>query len=651
MEKLIVNAKKHFCLYMMLLLLVVGVTGCSPSNNESRRADNAIIPTTTIDSSSEKVPEESTKSTVSLTPTETLILSPEATAITGNAGIQMTDIQRNSISMLNYLAGLTQEINSSKNSRLYLENAYSILLNNTHPNAVDKDTQDHLIFLLDTLNNYRMIAVKREHLQFIFEQNRAQAMRDAIPNPIGLLSAVSSFDWKRLAASVVYMAVDSYTSYQSGMAQANMQYIQDGWKLDEEEQKVLHGINTETFKYLNETVRENKIQQGELALNEEAITTFVNWKNNSNDAQRIRFLESNQNRYKAYGDYWLVLAESYYSHGDYAKCLEAISAYESLDIRIFRDDKGYAKVLPLAIISAGEVYRNEQYIAAADRYCAAILENTNDNYDWALRYFAAQTYVDLFAKTEIQTYLQDAYDIALDNVNWLIGEQKKQNSIYLDDVNKQTIPKDATESEKKEIENYNKQMEKDRELALPPVYEPLLLNCELLFSLSEIIEIDNKTKANVDEILHEAGDPLFLIPTLDREYSFASNSPIDSSTVDISFNGNELIIPAKYVTSNASIAVTVAKPEEYNVITFSDWKLSKVERPQKDNLDSFRAIYTSEEATKYKYSIDTEITIDISSIQSSKSVLEFEYKTVNTKTDFFSSIAFWNSSIAFSRIK
>ena len=217
-----------------------------------------------------------------------------------------------------------------------------------------------------------------------------------------------------------------------------MQYIQDGWKLDEEEQKVLHGINTETFKYLNETVRENKIQQGELALNEEAITTFVNWKNNSNDAQRIRFLESNQNRYKAYGDYWLVLAESYYSHGDYAKCLEAISAYESLDIRIFRDDKGYAKVLPLAIISAGEVYRNEQYIAAADRYCAAILENTNDNYDWALRYFAAQTYVDLFAKTEIQTYLQTKtnFDVmeALELwANHTIEIIESHNEAYLND--------------------------------------------------------------------------------------------------------------------------------------------------------------------------------------------------------------------------
>ena len=639
--------KKPMGLIATMLAFVLMLTGCSSNSNQPEKSAETVIPTATVAATEEQTdqPQETVPSN------ETPIPSPAATEITGDAGLQMTEIQRNSISMLNYLAGLTQEINSSKNSRLYLESAYSILLNNTHPNAVDKDTQDHLIFLLDTLNNYRMITVKREHLQFIYEQNKAQAMRDAVPNPLGLLSAVSSFDWKRIAASVVYMAVDSYTSYQSGMAQADMQFIQDGWNLDEEEQKVLHGINTETFKYLNETVRGNEIKQGELALNEEAVTTFVNWKNNSNVAQRIRFLESNQQKYRAYGDYWLVLAESYYSHGDYAKCLEAMATYESLNIRIFRDDTGYAKVLPLAIISAGEVYGTEEYITVADRYCDSILQNTNDNYDWALRYFAAQTYVDLFAKTNNQNYLQKAYDIALDNANWLIGEQKKQNTVYLADVVKQEVPKDANDSEKREIENYNKQMEENRKTALPPVYEPLLLNCELLFSLAEKLDINDVAKANVDEILHEKGQPLFLVPTLNEAYSFAANTPIDPTVIDVKFNGKELTIPAKFVTSNASITVTVTEPEENNVVTFADWKLTKVERPQKDNLDSFIATFTSEEASKHSYKLDAEITIDVAAIRNSNATVGFEYKTVNTKTDFFSNIAFWNSNIGFLRTK
>ena len=44
---------------------------------------------------------------------------------------ELTQKQKNSIEMLNYLTTLSQEINNSKNSRLYLENTYSALINNT----------------------------------------------------------------------------------------------------------------------------------------------------------------------------------------------------------------------------------------------------------------------------------------------------------------------------------------------------------------------------------------------------------------------------------------------------------------------------------------------------------------------------------------
>ena len=77
----------------------------------------------------------------------------------------LTPTQRNSINMLNYLTVLTQQINDSKGSRLFLEQAYSSLINNTFPNAVDTRTQAQMTSILDTLENYRMIDVKRERLE------------------------------------------------------------------------------------------------------------------------------------------------------------------------------------------------------------------------------------------------------------------------------------------------------------------------------------------------------------------------------------------------------------------------------------------------------------------------------------------------------
>ncbi len=394
---------------------------------------------------------------------------------------KLTDQQRNAIAMLNYITVLTQEINSSKNSRLFMEQAYSSLLYNIYPNAVDGRTQSQLTGLLDIMENYRMIDVKRERLQFIYEQNQAQAIRAAVPNPLGLLSATRSYRPSKLAVAIAYMVVDSVTSYMSYTREADLEHIKDGWALDDEEAKVLHQSRKGTFSYMISMVRDNNLP-GDLTLTEETVEEFVKWKNSDNLAGQIRFLESNKNTYQAYGGYWLTLATCYFNNGDYQKCIDAVNSYEALGTRIFRRDYEYAKVLPLAISAAEEICNVSKYVNIAEKYAQAILDNTGNN-DWALRYFAAQAYVDLFGKTNKKTYLQKAFDIALDNVNHLIERQQILNSEYLAPVKEVEKPKDANKQEKKQIDEYNKMLKKQRETELPPVYEPLRLNCDLLFAL------------------------------------------------------------------------------------------------------------------------------------------------------------------------
>ena len=120
-----------------------------------------------------------------------------------NSATELTKEQSNSIAMLNYLTVITQEINSSSGSKLLMEQIYNELINNTAPSAVDETTQDQLRKLLNRINTYRMIAEKRERLDYIYERNKADAIRSAIPNPLGLLSATTAGDWKKLALSVL----------------------------------------------------------------------------------------------------------------------------------------------------------------------------------------------------------------------------------------------------------------------------------------------------------------------------------------------------------------------------------------------------------------------------------------------------------------
>ena len=191
-----------------------------------------------------------------------------------NAVVSLSDTQRNSINMLNYLAVVTQEINASKGSRLFLEETYSTLINNTDPSTVDEWTLAEYDSLLDTLEDYRLIAVKRERLQFVYEQNQAQALRDAVLNPLGLLSATRSFDLVSIVPSIVYMAVDSATSYQSSSAAADLQFIQDGWALDDEEAAVLHNRRKDTFSYMICMVSDYGLP-GYMALSESAVERYV----------------------------------------------------------------------------------------------------------------------------------------------------------------------------------------------------------------------------------------------------------------------------------------------------------------------------------------------------------------------------------------
>lgn len=549
-------------------------------------------------------------------------------------------MQRNSISMLNYLAVLTQEINASQNSRLYLEEAYSRLINYTNPNAVDNRTLSQLTNLLDTIEKYRMVATKRERLDYVYEQNRAQALRSVVPSPLGLMGAIQSFSLAKMAASVVYMTVDSVTSYTAATTQADMQYLQDGWALDDEAATALHNSRKDTFSYMVRIVSDYDLP-GDLALSEADVEEFVKWENNDNAVQRILFLKSNVDTYRALGRYWLVLAESYYENGQYSECLNAVDSYEALETGIFRKDYEFARVLPLAVISAKETMSGPDYVNAAKRYITLIRDNTNDS-DWISRYFVAQTYVDLYAQTGNNDDLIAAYEIVLMNVNNLINKQKEMNKEFLSKVEDIETPKNATKEQKADIKKYNDMLKEQRKTALPPIYEPLLLNCELLFALADELHVDEQNKTTIESILHQNGESIFLAAPLDQNFWFNQKPAVDVRNVEIAFDGKELKLPANLVCESSLIRVSVLLKNKEKKAVFEDWTIKEVKRETEGDIGAFVAAYTSAAAKEYKYEPGTTLAIEI--MTGSSGVAEpvtFTYKTAaEKKLHVFDSIDF-----------
>ena len=545
---------------------------------------------------------------------------------------QVTTEQMTALAMLNHLTVLTQETNDSRNSRLYMEQAYSELINNTYPNSVDSRTLSRLTRLLDTMEQYRMINVKRERLQYIYEQNQAQAIRSAIPNPLGMLSTVHSLTPARLVASIVYMAVDAAASYESAKAAAELQYLKDGWQLDDEEAEELHQSRKDMFAHMVNIVNDYKFD-GDLALTEETVAEFSRWKNEENVVARIQFLESNKNTYQAYGGYWLTLAESYYQNGEFQKCVEAIATYEGMAARIFRRDFEYARVLPLAIAASEQIHTGDEYVHNGARWADAILANTKND-DWALRYFAAQTYINLYDKTGQESYLKSAYNTVLDNVNNLLHEQRDLNAAYLAEVQEVPVPKGATKEKKEEINKINNMLKEVRKAELPPASEALLLNCDLLFAVADLEKIDSAEQARVDTILHPQGARLFLNESTDNQYWFAGYDAVKADDIDITFGGTAIVFPVSLINSDAEIDVSVKEKDAEDVVVISDWRLDKVERKKTGEIDQFGAFFLSDEAKRHIWGPEAKIVITVKTGTDDISY-EFQYTTASVKTKWY----------------
>ena len=558
-----------------------------------------------------------------------LVLDPVNTAAS-----DLTAEQSNAIAMLNHITVLTQEIIASKNSRVYMEEAYSSLLNNTYPNVVDVLTLKQLTGLLDTMENYRMIGAKRDRLQLVYEQSQAQAIR-------AVVSAVRSFDPSRLVASVAYMAVDSYTSYTEYTADVEQQYLENDWALNEEEANDLHESRKGTFSYMVQMVNDYDLP-GDNILTEDTIDEFVKWKNNENIVSRIHFFESNKETYQSYGGYWLALADSYYNNGDYDKCLEAVEEYENLNTRIFRRDYELANVLPLAIAAAKEVYDIRNYASYAAEKVQLIIDNT-DHDDWALRYFAAQTLIDLYAQTQKNKYLQDAYETVLDNVNYLVGEQRTMNTAYLAPVQTENVPKDASREEKKQIEEYNDMIKETRKVEMPPIYEPLRLNCDLLFAIADETDLPETDKTKIDKMLHPNDEPLFLTMGIDEAYWFNNpyEKPVESADIACEFGGNVLILPTYLLTKDALVTVLVTEPDIEAPIVFRDWTIDKTVRGTEGDLTTFETALVSAEAHKYTWKPDTTVLINVTAKDGLDISYSFAFETVGTKNEWYDYLKVW----------
>ena len=182
------------------------------------------------------------------------------------------------------------------------------------------------------------------------------------------------------------------------------------------------------------------------------------------------------------------------------------------------------------------------------------------------------------------------------------------------------IPPDISRNEKKEIRAHNKALKEIRRTELPPVYEPLLLNCEFLYSLADSLSLTQEQAIKAENILHPSGEALFLTKALDDRYHFgdaalSSGEDTDGDgkdgLPDPLFGGVTMTLPAEWMNVDSVIRVTVREEGSNKQTVIEDWAPDLVTRGTEGDISTFKAVYSSEQAKKYQWKTGAEISIDI----------------------------------------
>ena len=283
----------------------------------------------------------------------------------------------------------------------------------------------------------------------------------------------------------------------------------------------------------------------------------------------------------------------------------------------------------MAITSAKYVMTQDEFDEVASAYADMIIDNT-DVSDWALRYFAAQTYMTLYHDTGEEEYLQDAYNTIATNVNELIQTQLEYNEAYVEEYEEMDVPAGATEQIEQDIEDYNDYMDELRSVELPPLYSPLVLNCELLWALADELDVSDTERNRIDQLLHGYDTPCFLNESVDNYYTFGETDSSASDTV-IELSEGKVVIPATLLSENSSIKLVLIEGNRQTRIT--SWSLKKVKRNTEGDISTYNVTFESDSADDHEYVDGSRAILIISTpVGTNTTVEERFYFDVNVST-------------------
>ena len=418
-----------------------------------------------------------------------------------------------SLDMLNEIIFLGYVAASSNSTIADLDKIYDRINTNLNLNLADPDTQYQISNLLGRIEDMRMVEIKRERLETIYNFKKSEVLAQAVPNPINLMGTIYHLRENPVAgiASLIGTAASSKRMYDAASDQLSLEMLQQEWELDDQKRQTLTRINQNLLEYASEYAYEENLDTS-LILNNTLARDLAYYSGSDNLKSAIQVLEGMEPQLSFFPTYWLEMADLYFRYGDWAKCLQAIDYYEAnFDYKeIYRQNFRYAQILVDGVSSclslheeSGEELDEEKLINWLE-----IIDGNTAYDDWLQRYFVATCYL-MFAD-EGNDYARLALMIVRDNIARLRENQLDLNRTYINDIPTMTRTERKADPE---LAEYYDSLRNARATELPSTDPALLQNLRLFYLIVLSGMAGNYTLHEVDYAFDS-----ILIPQLKPAY-------------------------------------------------------------------------------------------------------------------------------------
>ena len=173
----------------------------------------------------------------------------------------------------------------------------------------------------------------------------------------------------------------------------------------------------------------------------------------------------------------------------------------------------------------------------------------------------------------------------------LVSEQLRMNNEYLSPIEDIPTPNGASKDVRDQYREYNRMRSETRKTALPPISQPLELNCRLLVALANQLDLDETDRSQADALLHAREQQLFLTQPLDELYWLGTSRISSMPEATVIFDGTKLILSAWLISENTHVTVQVNGED-----VPGNWIVKKTERGTENDLSTFTATFENKDA-------------------------------------------------------